>query len=118
MIRTEEMLLNVGPQHPSTHGVFRLVIKIDGEVIKEATPLLDICIAGPKRLQRALQYTQIIPYTDRMDYLSAMTNNYVICHAVETMMGLEIPERAEYLRVLAMELGRIASHLVWWGQIF
>lgn len=115
MIRTEEMLLNVGPQHPSTHGVFRLVIKIDGEIIKEATPVIGYLHRGTEKIAESLQYTQIIPYTDRMDYLSAMTNNYVICHAVETMMGLEIPERAEYLRVLAMELGRIASHLVWWG---
>ncbi|MDE3840303.1 NADH-quinone oxidoreductase subunit NuoD [Bacillus methanolicus] len=115
MIRTEEMLLNVGPQHPSTHGVFRLVIKIDGEIITEAKPVIGYLHRGTEKLAENLQYTQIIPYTDRMDYLSAMTNNYVICHAVETMMGIEIPERAEYLRVIAMELGRIASHLVWWG---
>jgi NADH-quinone oxidoreductase subunit D len=115
MIRTEEMLLNVGPQHPSTHGVFRLVIKIDGEIITEATPVIGYLHRGTEKLAENLQYTQIIPYTDRMDYLSAMTNNYVICHAVETMMGVEVPERAEYLRVMAMELGRIASHLVAWG---
>lgn len=115
MIRTEEMLLNVGPQHPSTHGVFRLVIKIDGEIIKEATPVIGYLHRGTEKLAEDLQYTQIIPYTDRMDYLSAMTNNYVLCHAVETMSGIQVPERADYLRVLAMELGRVASHLVWWG---
>lgn len=115
MIRTEEMLLNVGPQHPSTHGVFRLVVKIDGETITEATPVIGYLHRGTEKLAEDLQYTQIIPYTDRMDYLAAMTNNYVICHAVETAMGLEIPERAEYLRILVMELGRVASHLVWWG---
>jgi NADH-quinone oxidoreductase subunit D len=115
MLRTEEMILNVGPQHPSTHGVFRLILKIDGEIIQEATPVIGYLHRGTEKLAENLQYTQIIPYTDRMDYLSAMTNNYVICHAVETMMGIEVPERAEYLRVLAMELGRIASHLVWWG---
>ncbi|KZZ83853.1 NADH-quinone oxidoreductase subunit D [Bacillus sp. SJS] len=115
MIRTEEMLLNVGPQHPSTHGVFRLVIKIDGEIIKEATPVIGYLHRGTEKLAENLQYTQIIPYTDRMDYLSAMTNNYVICHAVETMAGITPPDRAEYLRILAMELGRVASHLVWWG---
>ena len=115
MIRTEEMLLNVGPQHPSTHGVFRLVVKIDGEIITEAKPVIGYLHRGTEKLAENLQYTQIIPYTDRMDYLSAMTNNYVICHAVETMMGIEIPERAEYLRVMAMELGRVASHLVSWG---
>jgi len=115
MLRTEEMLLNVGPQHPSTHGVFRLVLKIDGEIIKEAKPVIGYLHRGTEKLAENLQYTQIIPYTDRMDYLAAMTNNYILCHAVETMMDLEIPERAEYLRVLAMELGRVASHLVWWG---
>ncbi|WP_079506336.1 NADH-quinone oxidoreductase subunit D [Mesobacillus jeotgali] len=115
MIRTEEMLLNVGPQHPSTHGVFRLVLKIDGEIIIEAKPVIGYLHRGTEKLAENLQYTQIIPYTDRMDYVSAMTNNYVICHAVETMMGVQIPERAEYLRVLAMELNRVASHLLWWG---
>jgi NADH-quinone oxidoreductase subunit D len=115
VIRTEEMLLNVGPQHPSTHGVFRLVLKIDGEIIVEAKPVIGYLHRGTEKLAENLQYTQIIPYTDRMDYVSAMTNNYVIVHAVETMMGIQIPERAEYLRVLAMELNRVASHLLWWG---
>ena len=82
------------------HGVFRLVIKIDGEIIKEATPVIGYLHRRTEKIAESLQYTQIIPYTDRMDYLSAMTNNYVICHAVETMMGLEIPERAEYLQYL------------------
>ena len=115
MIRTEEMLLNVGPQHPSTHGVLRIVVKIDGEIITEATPVIGYLHRGTEKLAEDLQYTQIIPYTDRMDYLSAMTNNYVFCHAVETMMNIDVPERADYLRVMAMELGRIASHLVAWG---
>ncbi|CAH2713919.1 NAD(P)H-quinone oxidoreductase subunit H [Neobacillus rhizosphaerae] len=115
MIRTEEMILNVGPQHPSTHGVFRLVVKIDGEVITEAKPVIGYLHRGTEKLAEDLQYTQIIPYTDRMDYLSSMTNNYVICHAVETMMGIEVPERADFLRVIAMELNRVASHLVAWG---
>lgn len=115
MIRTEELLLNVGPQHPSTHGVFRLVVKIDGEVITEATPVIGYLHRGTEKLAESLNYTQIIPYTDRMDYLSAMTNNYVLVHAVEKMMGIEVPERAEFLRLIVMELQRIASHLVWWG---
>ena len=115
MILTEEMLINVGPQHPSTHGVFRIVLKIDGETIIEATPVIGYLHRGTEKIAENLQYTQIIPYTDRMDYLSAMTNNYVLCHAVETMMEIEVPERAEYLRVIAMELGRVCSHLVWFG---
>lgn len=115
MIRTEELLLNVGPQHPSTHGVFRIVVKLDGDVITEATPVMGYLHRGTEKLAENLTYTQIIPYTDRMDYVSAMTNNYVLCHAVETLMEIEIPERAEYLRIIVMELQRIASHLVWWG---
>ncbi len=114
-IRTEELLLNVGPQHPSTHGVFRVVVHIDGEVITSSDPVMGYLHRGTEKLAENLTYTQIIPYTDRMDYVSAMTNNYVLCHAVETLMGLEIPERAEYLRVIVMELQRIASHLLWWG---
>ncbi|WP_372632848.1 NADH-quinone oxidoreductase subunit D [Cohnella sp.] len=115
MIRTEELLLNVGPQHPSTHGVFRIIVKLDGEVITEATPVMGYLHRGTEKLAENLNFTQIIPYTDRMDYVSAMTNNYVLCHAVEKMMGLEIPERAEFLRLIVMELQRVASHLVWWG---
>jgi NADH-quinone oxidoreductase subunit D len=115
MIRTEEMLLNVGPQHPSTHGVFRLIVKLDGEIVKEARPVIGYLHRGTEKLAEALQYTQIIPYTDRLDYVSAMLNNYALVHTVETMMDIQVPERAEYLRVICMELNRIASHLVWWG---
>ncbi|WP_274362464.1 NADH-quinone oxidoreductase subunit D [Paenibacillus thermotolerans] len=114
-LRTEELLLNVGPQHPSTHGVFRIIVKLDGEVIREAIPVMGYLHRGTEKLAENLTYTQIIPYTDRMDYVSAMTNNYVLCNAVEKLMGVEIPERAEYLRLIVMELQRIASHLVWWG---
>lgn len=115
MLRTEELLLNVGPQHPSTHGVFRVIVKLDGEIIKEAIPVMGYLHRGTEKLAENLSYTQIIPYTDRMDYVSAMTTNYVLVHAVEKMMGLEIPERAEFLRLIVMELQRIASHMVWWG---
>jgi NADH-quinone oxidoreductase subunit D len=115
LLRTEEVLLNVGPQHPSTHGVFRILVKIDGETIKEATPVMGYLHRGTEKLAENLSYTQIIPYTDRMDYVSAMTNNYVLVHTVEKMMQLEVPERAEFLRLIVMELQRVASHLVWWG---
>lgn len=114
-LRTEELLLNVGPQHPSTHGVFRIVVTLDGEVITDATPVMGYLHRGTEKLAENLTYTQIIPYTDRMDYVSAMTNNYVLCHTVEKLMQLEIPPRAEFLRLIVMELQRIASHLVWWG---
>lgn len=114
-IRTEELVLNVGPQHPSTHGVFRLIVKIDGETIVDAIPVVGYLHRGTEKLAENLNYTQIIPYTDRMDYVSAMTNNYVFVHAVETLMGIQVPERAEYIRVIVMELQRIASHLLWYG---
>lgn len=114
-LRTEEMMLNVGPQHPSTHGVFRLVVKIDGETITEAIPVIGYLHRGTEKLGEDLNYTQIIPYTDRLDYLAGMTNNYMMVHTVETMMGIEVPERAEYIRIIAMELQRIASHQVWFG---
>jgi len=115
LIRTEELLLNVGPQHPSTHGVLRIVVKLDGEMITEVTPVIGYLHRGTEKLVEDLTYTQIIPYTDRMDYVSAMTNNYVLVHTVEKLMNLEVPERAEYLRMIVMEMQRIASHLVWWG---
>ncbi|MBM7095599.1 MULTISPECIES: NADH-quinone oxidoreductase subunit D [Alteribacter] len=114
-IRTEQMTLNMGPQHPSTHGVFRLILTIEGETIKHAEPVIGYLHRGSEKLAEGLLYTQFIPYTDRLDYLNAMTNNYIYCAGVEELLEWEIPERAEYLRVLVMELNRIASHLVWWG---
>lgn len=114
-LRTEELTLNVGPQHPSTHGVLRLVVTLDGETIKKVDPVVGYLHRGTEKLSEDLNYTQIIPYTDRMDYLSSMICNYNLVHCVETAMGLEIPERAEYIRLITMELQRIASHLVWFG---
>lgn len=114
-IRTEEMLLNVGPQHPSTHGVLRVVIKLDGEIIKEATPVIGYLHRGTEKLSEDLQYPQIIPYFDRLDYVAAMLNNHAIVHAIEQAMDIEVPERAEYLRVIVAELNRVASHLLFVG---
>ncbi|RXJ02908.1 NADH-quinone oxidoreductase subunit D [Anaerobacillus alkaliphilus] len=114
-IKTEQMVLNIGPQHPSTHGVFRIEVVIEGEYIRKAKPVIGYLHRGTEKLAEDLIYTQFIPYTDRLDYMNAMTNNYVYCAAVEKLMEIEAPERAEYLRVITMELNRIASHLVWWG---
>ncbi|PYZ92507.1 NADH-quinone oxidoreductase subunit NuoD [Salipaludibacillus keqinensis] len=114
-LKTETMTLNMGPQHPSTHGVFRLQLKVDGETIKEAIPVMGYLHRGSEKLAERFLYSQFIPYTDRLDYLNAMTNNYVYCAAIEDLLEWEVPERAEYLRVITMELNRIASHLVWWG---
>lgn len=109
------MILNVGPQHPSTHGVFRLVVTIDGEQIVEADSVVGYLHRGTEKLAEDLQYTQIIPYTDRLDYLASMINNYALVHTVEYAMDLEVPARAEYLRLIVMELNRIGSHLMFIG---
>ena len=114
-MRTEELLLNVGPQHPSTHGVFRLVVKIDGEIIKEARPGHRLFAPRYGETGGDLSYTQIIPYTDRMDYLSAYDEQLRDLPRRGDAHGLEIPERAEFLRVIVMELNRIASHCLWLG---
>ncbi|MCX7569542.1 NADH-quinone oxidoreductase subunit D [Tumebacillus sp. DT12] len=114
-IRTEELLMNIGPQHPSTHGVLRVVVKVDGEIIVDAEPVVGYLHRGTEKLAEDLQYTQIIPYTDRLDYLASMINNHAIVGAVEKAMDLEVPERAEHLRVIVAELQRIASHLVFFG---
>ncbi len=114
-LRSEEMILNVGPQHPSTHGVFRLVVTLDGEQIVDADPVVGYLHRGTEKLAEGLQYTQIIPYTDRLDYIAAMLNNYALVHTVEHALDLEIPARAEHLRILVMELNRIASHLLFLG---
>jgi NADH-quinone oxidoreductase subunit D len=114
-IRTEELLMNIGPQHPSTHGVLRVIVKVDGEIITEAEPVVGYLHRGTEKLAEDLNYTQIIPYTDRMDYLSAMLNNHAIVSAVENAMGLEVPERAEYMRIIVVELNRLISHLVFLG---
>ncbi len=112
---SEEMSLNMGPQHPSTHGVFRELLELDGEVVRKAVPDLGYLHRGVEKIGEYRQYNQFIPWTDRTDYVAAYTGNYAFVHAVEKLMGVEIPERAQYLRVIFSELQRIASHLVWLG---
>lgn len=111
-LRTEEMLVNMGPQHPSTHGVLRLVLRTDGEMILEATPHIGYLHRCAEKIGESVAPYQWIPYTDRMDYLAAMNNNQGYSLAVEKLTGLEVPERAKYIRVMFAELNRIASHLV------
>ena len=107
-----EMLLNMGPQHPSTHGVFRLVLWVDGEKIVDLEPHIGYLHRGSEKLCEGEQYTQIITLFDRMDYISNFNNEMAYCMAVEKLMGLEVPERAEYVRVILCELNRVASHLL------
>ncbi|MBW4028658.1 MAG: NADH-quinone oxidoreductase subunit D [Acidobacteria bacterium] len=109
------MVLNMGPQHPSTHGVLRLVIEIDGETVTRVVPDIGYLHTGIEKTCEAKFYQQVVPMTDRIDYLSPMTNNLCYCLAVEKLIGIEIPERAIYLRVLLNELTRLNSHLVWLG---
>ena len=114
-IETQDMLLNMGPQHPSTHGVLRLVIRTDGEMVSEVTPVVGYLHRCAEKIGENLTPIQYIPYTDRMDYLAAMNMNLGYSLAVEKLCGMKIPEKAQVLRVIIAELNRIASHLVGMG---
>lgn len=111
-VRTEEMVLNMGPQHPSTHGVLRLEITLDGELITKVTPHIGYLHRCFEKHAEAMTYPQVIPYTDRMDYLASMYNEIGYVIGVEKLLKIEVPERVEYIRVIMGELQRIASHLV------
>lgn len=110
-----EMLVNMGPQHPSTHGVFRMVLHVDGELITNVESHIGYLHRGSEKLCEGEQYHQIVTLFDRLDYISNFCNELVFCRAVEKLMGVEVPERAEYIRVLLCELNRIASHLLFLG---
>jgi NADH-quinone oxidoreductase subunit D len=109
------MVLNMGPQHPSTHGVLRLVIEIDGETVLNVVPDIGYLHTGIEKTCEAKFYQQVVPMTDRIDYLCPMTNNLAYCLAIEKLLQLEIPDRAQWIRVLLNELTRLQSHLVWLG---
>ncbi|MFC1592813.1 NADH-quinone oxidoreductase subunit D [Candidatus Omnitrophota bacterium] len=111
-IKTEPFVLNIGPVHPSTHGVFRMRATLDGEVIINLEPVFGYLHRGIEKLAEERTYTGVIPLTDRLDYLASMTNNLAYVLAVEKLAGISVPERAEYLRVILAELQRIASHLI------
>ncbi|MCY2928281.1 MAG: NADH-quinone oxidoreductase subunit D [Planctomycetota bacterium] len=114
-LRTEEMIINMGPQHPATHGVLRVILRTDGELILDAIPDIGYLHRCAEKIGENVPYTQFVPYTDRMDYLAAMNNNIAYCLAVEKLAGIEAPPRAQYIRVIVAEMNRIASHLVAWG---
>jgi len=109
------MVLNMGPQHPSTHGVLRILLELNGETVVSAVPDLGYLHTGIEKSCEDKTYSQAITLTDRIDYLSPLGNNLVYCLAVEKLLGLEIPKRAQYIRVMMVELQRISSHLVWLG---
>ena len=110
---TRELNVNMGPQHPATHGVLRLVLDIDGETIVKVTPHIGYLHRGIEKLGESLSYYQALPLTDRMDYVSAMSNNIGYCVAVEKLFGIEAPERAKFIRTIVGEMSRIANHLLW-----
>ncbi len=111
-LRSDEMLVNMGPQHPSTHGVLRLVLRTDGEVVSEVTPHIGYLHRCGEKIGENLTPRQYIPYTDRFDYLAGMNMNLGWALVVEKLLGCEVTEKARHLRVIACELSRIASHLV------
>ena len=111
-IRTEPMTVNIGPQHPSTHGVFRLRVTFDGEEILEVEPVFGYLHRGTEKLAEERTYVQIVTLTDRLDYVSSMINNQAYCLGVEKLLGVEPPPRGKYLRTISAELQRIASHLM------
>ena len=113
MLGLHEMELNFGPQHPSTHGVLRIVLKVDGERIVSARPDIGYLHRGTEKLFETETYPMVIPHTDRLDYVAAATNNHAYCLTVEKMLGVEIPKRAQYIRVVLDEMQRISSHLLW-----
>lgn len=114
-VRTDEMLVNMGPQHPSTHGVLRLALRTDGELVSEVTPHIGYLHRCAEKIGENLTPRQWIPYTDRMDYLAGMNMNLGWAMTVEKLLQLELPEKARHLRVIICEMGRIASHLVGMG---
>src|SRR5258706_8055108 len=114
-IKTEVMTVNMGPQHPSTHGVLRIVLELDGETILSAAPTIGYLHTGIEKTAEQKKWQQVIPLVERMDYLSAQSNSMAFCLSVETLLGIELPERVRAIRVLLAELQRINSHLVWLG---
>ena len=111
-VRTEPFVLNMGPVHPSTHGVFRMRVTLDGEVVVDIEPVFGYLHRGIEKLAEQRTYTGIIPLTDRLDYIPSMSNNFAYCLAVEKLAGIKVPERAEYIRVIIAELQRVAALLI------
>jgi len=115
LLRTEELMLNMGPQHPATHGVLKMILDLEGERIVKATPVMGFLHRGVEKLAEHGTYHQFIPHTDRLDYVCAMYNNFAYVRAVEKLIDLKVPPRAEYLRTIVAETQRIVGHLFWLG---
>jgi len=113
----EKMVINMGPSHPATHGVLRLVLELDGEIITKAVPDVGFLHRGDEKIAENMQYNQFVPYTDRLDYLAPLANNVAYALAVEKLMGWEIPPRGKAIRVICCELARISAHLMGLGAM-
>ncbi|MEI7828486.1 MAG: NADH-quinone oxidoreductase subunit D [Prolixibacteraceae bacterium] len=113
-IHTDQYLVNMGPQHPSTHGVLRLLVRLEGEMVHHIQPHVGYIHSGIEKMCEALSYPQVIHLTDRMDYLSAHMNNEAVCLCVENALQVEVPDRVKYIRTIFDELSRLASHQLWW----
>jgi NADH dehydrogenase I D subunit len=111
-ISTEPMLINIGPTHPATHGTFRVYAQLDGETVEKAGVDIGYLHRGFEKMVETRQYNQVIPYTDRLNYCSSLTNNVGFCKAVERLMGIEVPERTKFIRVIIMEIQRIMDHMI------
>lgn len=115
-IGANTMILNMGPQHPATHGVLRVILELDGETVVKATPDIGFLHTGIEKTMESKTYAQVIPLTDRMDYVASLSNNLAYLLAVEKLLDVQVPPKAQFVRVLLTELTRIASHLVWVGS--
>jgi len=115
LLRTEELLLNLGPQHPSTHGVLKVILTLEGEKVIKSEPVLGFLHRGVEKIAENITYNQFIPHTDRLDYVCAMYNNFAYVRAIEKLLGITVPERAEYLRTIVAEVQRLIGHLFWLG---
>jgi NADH dehydrogenase I D subunit len=113
ILETKELTISMGPQHPATHGVLRLVLDLDGETVVKCTPYVGYLHRGIEKLAENKTYLQFIPLTDRLDYISSMANNVGYCIAVEKLFGIEVPERAHFIRTITAEMTRISSHILW-----
>ena len=115
LLKTDEILVNMGPQHPSTHGVLRLVLRTDGELVRATHPHIGYLHRCAEKIGEKVTVRQYIPFTDRMDYLAPLAANVGFALAIEKLLGIEVPERCSAIRVICCELARIGSHLLWLG---
>src|ERR1700743_3776209 len=113
----EKLILNMGPSHPATHGVLRLVLELDGEIVTKATPDIGYLHRGDEKIAENMTYNQFVPYTDRLDYLAPLANNVAYALAVEKLMGWTVPPRGQVIRVMCCELARISAHLLGMGAL-